>query len=159
MSNKKTPRNKYYKRPEFYLIVLTTLLWLAFLYKVIIHEKHNHVVEAPIDLKKKPKTSLEKTPNKLLKIQSRDKANKSPPLGIDKKTEGNQEQTVLEALNESLDKTKPADNHIIRGETLTLIHKSGRNANAVTELVIDNKNLKRLNDEYMKALESEPHKK
>ncbi len=148
-NNSKKTTIKFYLRPEFFLIILTAFLWLAFLLKVLIYDKEETIKIPKVVTHDK----VTKTYNGRFKIKNHAKQEKNQ---FTNKEEKNQEQTPIEDLQESLDKVKPAGNLIIRGEqSMTLIQKkSGRNAMPPTELIINKGNLKKLNADYMKALKT-----
>lgn len=144
--NDKKPAIKFYLRPEFFLIVLTAFLWFAFLAKVITQDK------IPGTLKMNSNKISKRIPDKTYTIKSHNKPGTPNRKQLIKDKETNQEETAIDALRESLEKVKPADNLIIRGKTMTLIQRNGRNAMPAAELIINQENLKSLNNDYRKAL-------
>ncbi len=141
MSGKKRKKHDY-QRPEFYLIALTILLWIAFLFKVF---KQNTPPELPennqeIKLYTKPPESfkLKKQHNAASK-QSEEKQSKTNKVAI-------------EALREALEKIKPTKNVIMRGQTLTLIQAIEPNKKANTGLIINQEKLEKINADYINAL-------
>jgi hypothetical protein len=142
MSEKKREK-QYYQQPGFYLIALTVLLWVAFLFKVF---KQNTPPEPP---ENKPLKLSTKAPEPL-KIKSQGNATHKQL----EKRQTKPEQAAIEALRKSLEKVKPAKNVIIRGEALTLIQATGRNNKSNVKLIINRENLKSLNADYNHALKN-----
>ena len=142
--SKKKREKQYYQRPEFYIIALTVLLWVAFLFKVF---KQNTTPEPP---ENKPLKLSTKAPEPLKLKSQRNATHKQL-----EKRQNKLEQAAIEALGKSLEKVKPVTkNVIIRGDALTLIQATGRNNKANVKLIINRENLKSLNADYNHALKN-----
>ncbi len=141
---KKKTAITFYLRPEFILMVLTALLWLAFLVKVFIQAKD------PATAENNSNKVSSKITNDVFQTKSPDNQDNNPLQN----KQLHPEETEIEALRESLDKVKPADNLIIRGKTMRVTQTNGRNKMPAAELIINQENLKNINADYKNALKT-----
>ena len=152
------------QRPEFFLVVITAFLWLAFLAKIAMQQD---AITTPDTSRNKPAGSAQQktTDPNIRNTGEKNKTQTSLTTGRQPAGAGRNRNRLnkpndayIEAIRESLDKAKPTQNRIIRGATNpVMIDKispdTGNKPTLQIEQLINDKNqLDNLNADYRKAL-------
>lgn len=147
---------KLYKRPEFILLLLTGLLWIAFLFKVLFFPDTQLEPVSSIAPQENPASTTKTSPEEAIKLQST-QARSRNKLSTEQ-ISAREEQEYIEALRESFDQVKPGkNNQIIRGEFISVTElpsqKIQKDEHKQIQILVDDKfEMDSLNAEYRRAL-------
>lgn len=158
--NYSKPKPKLYKRPEFIFLLLTALLWIAFLLKVFHKSEVGTRAKSEIRVTTNEEGTLSTKPSSTLKTNTQEaftpqvsQARSRNRLSIEQ-LNAKKEQQYIEAIRESFEKIKPSNhNQIIRGEFQPVTKDSVDEPETnIQNLVNDRFEMESLNAEYKRAL-------
>ncbi len=153
-------------RPEFFLVLITALLWLAFLAKIVFH-RHGATQadarsgETTESIQKKTAKNRSEHVVQTTGVQTGSNNPQAPSRARSRNRNNKAEDAndaYIEAIRESLDKSKPPENRIIRAATRPVIieklspESSNEQTQQIKQFISDPKNLDSLNVDFLKAV-------